>query len=813
MSEYLDLALDLEQRGFCVIPVAEDGKKRPLSEHPPADCEHPDCVQARKDRKTTWKHYLHDDGDAERVANWYANGRSSIGVATGSATSFGLFGSPCLEMLELEGRAVDAGLLEQLEQRCEDNGIGEVLARLRAGWEDLTPSGGVHWYYAAPGPLGDNGKLAKDEDGLDLIETRAEGQYTILAPTTGRYHKDTGKPWVRVTGGPETMPTLTAEERQRLLAVCRSFDATPAKVPDLSGVTERTRVPDGTGSGWMSAVAEDYNARTRWGEVLAGRFEHRFDSGSTGYWHYIGAANDTSATTNATGKDTLIVFSGTAAGAGFEIYEGRSPTPSYDRFSAHVILTTGRDDKETRRKVAEQLQRDGYGPPAPTRSAPDHSWADGLLDPAPIGPTRRSEPPNLPATFWEARPELAHIRQAAHARSRSADAVLGAVLAHVAVQVPPRLLLPAPVGTPGTLDVAVAIIGRSGSGKSTGRKVGAEVLPILDDAIAQVSMGSGEGIIESYFGEVDEDDGKKKVKVKRQVREAVLVSIDEGQALTEMGSRKGSTLLETIRTLWSGDRAGQANATKERQRQLEPGTYRFAFLCGFQTEHAVALLDDAPGGTPQRFVFFAAEDPAIPDDDLEHPGPLAWNRPAIGPRQMGLDPDVHKEVSLRGKRAARAEIEVPALDSHRDLSRLKVAGLLAILAGRYDIDGEDWSLAGQVLDASDRVRDSILDAARHRHQETERATTAKLAHRAAVLDVDHERRALERGAATIGRHVHKMGCDGGCKKACAARSMSKKQRDAASADDALAEAIAQGWVVINDGVMVPGAIEPPAATS
>ena len=48
-------------------------------------------------------------------------------------------------------------------------------------------------------------------------------------------------------------------------------------------------------------------------------------------------------------------------------------------------------------------------------------------------------PGALPDEFWTARPELAHIRQAAHARQRSAPAVLHAALARVAAGAPHNL--------------------------------------------------------------------------------------------------------------------------------------------------------------------------------------------------------------------------------------------------------------------------------------------------------------------------------------------------------------------------------------
>lgn len=417
--------------------------------------------------------------------------------------------------------------------------------------------------------------------------------------------------------------------------------------------------------------------------------------------------------------------------------------------------------------------------------------------------------PNLPAEFWQARPELAHVHQAAHHRARCADAVLGVTLAHVAALTPPTLRLPAPVGTPGSLDVAVAIIGPSGTGKSGATDVARLLVPVDDPAVAVVSIGSGEGLIESYFEMVDEigEDGKRH-RVKRQTRRAVLAMLDEGQALAELGGRKGSTLLPTIRSAWSGGRVGQANASEERKRQLAPGEYRFALVAGFQPEHATTLLDDAAGGTPQRFVFLPALDPNVPDAPPDDPGPLDWRPPVHQTGPMPLDPAVAAEIHDRGVARTRGEIIVDQLDAHRDLSRLKVAGLLAILAGRTSIDADDWHLAGMVMETSDTVRAGIIWAAQHRAREAERVSIARHVDRAAAVDRSTDERALDVMARAVARHVHRAKCDGGCRHRCASRATPGKYRAVVTIDDAIAQAVALGWITTNGDTIQPGKAKP-----
>lgn len=412
--------------------------------------------------------------------------------------------------------------------------------------------------------------------------------------------------------------------------------------------------------------------------------------------------------------------------------------------------------------------------------------------------------PNLPPEFWDARPALSSIRQAAHARTVSPDAVLGVVLARLAAMTPPSLRLPAIVGTEGTLDVAVALIGRSGSGKSSASRVATELVPITDDNVATVPLGSGEGIVEAYMGEVIEvDDAGKNKKVKRQVRRAVLAMLDEGQALAELGNRKGSTLLPTIRSAWSGDRLGQANASEDRRRHLAPGEYRFALVAGFQLEHAVHLIDDAAGGTPQRFAWFAAHDPTIPDEPPDWPGPIRWRPPLHKPGAMTVDPNVAAHVRGRNLARTRGQLIIDPLDAHRDLGRLKLAGLLALLDARQTITVDDWDLAGTIMDSSDRVRSEIIAAARWRAREAERGAIGTHVRRAAALDDDAEQRALTGMAKAIARHVHRDRCDG-CARRCVTQATKSTHRKSADIDDAIDEAKRHGWITVDGDTFTAG---------
>jgi hypothetical protein len=420
---------------------------------------------------------------------------------------------------------------------------------------------------------------------------------------------------------------------------------------------------------------------------------------------------------------------------------------------------------------------------------------------------------HLPEQFWTARPELAHIRAAAHARAVSADAMLGVVLARAAVNVPPWFTLPNPIGSGGTLDLAVGLIGPSGVGKSQAFRGGEELLPFRDDRLLVLSIGSsGEGPIEAYLDFVTEDDGDKKVRVKRQVRDSILFHLDEGQALIDGGrGRTGSTILSTIRSMATGERLGQANATEERKRQLASGTYRAAFVIGFQLEPAMGLLDDAPGGTPQRFLLLNAVDPTIPAEPPAAPGALPWDPAMLGQRAAGpLDLTSEIAAEIRGRHLAkvRGDAHPDPLDSHRDLLRLKVAALLSILAGRWNIGPDDWALAGAVMTTSAAVRHQIQAAAAHRAAMAEKADVAKHVRRTDAVDQSGERRAVEVMTKAIARHVHKATCDGPCVKRCVSQATPGKYRSQFSVDAALDEAANRGWIRLAGDNIHPGTVRP-----
>ena len=351
-------------------------------------------------------------------------------------------------------------------------------------------------------------------------------------------------------------------------------------------------------------------------------------------------------------------------------------------------------------------------------------------------------PSNIPAAFWESRPELKHIRDAAHARGRSADAVLGGLLARLAALTDHKLRCDTGVGNPACLNFIAAIVSRSGGGKSSSSGIPRALLP--DDDLEERPLGSGEGIAEAFMGmvqatkvETDDQgnprevpDGKKQVK--KQVRHNLLLSKDEGMELVKVLERTGATVAEAMRSAWSGETIGQSNGTVETTRIIREGTYSLGIVVGFQEEAAAPLLaqQQVAIGTPQRFVWFNAADPGIPHPARApgEPGPLdlaPWERAAgalhIGQGEtMTVDPDLREEIRVKdwlrnrddGTPESKAAIEeLSGVNSHKPLTLIKLACLLALLSGRYNVTREDWDLATMIWETSCLIRRRIQRAA------------------------------------------------------------------------------------------------------
>lgn len=329
MNAILDAALSAHDAGLCVLPPREDGSKRPMSE---------------------WKQYQTKRPAEATIRSWYGR-RTGLGLVCGTV-------SGNLECLEFEGRAISAGLGDEFADRGDDVGLGELLERISAGYLEETPSGGLHVLYRVDGRVGGNTALARrpatqaelrsnpDAKVKSLIETRAEGGYIVTAPSNGRVHP-TGGAYELVSGGFDSIATITADEREALFELARSFDRMP--------VQEWTPRGDAASGG---RPGDDFNQRGEWADVLEppGWTYVRDDSDGWPLWRRPGKAHGVSGAVTPDGS-LLVVYSTSTP---FDVGRG------YSKFRAYAILH--HDGNFT--AAARALAADGYG-----EDDPD-GWAD-----------------------------------------------------------------------------------------------------------------------------------------------------------------------------------------------------------------------------------------------------------------------------------------------------------------------------------------------------------------------------------------------------------------------------------------------------
>ncbi|GLJ78654.1 phage/plasmid primase, P4 family [Microbacterium imperiale] len=333
MNTLLTAALELHAAGLSVVPVAADGTKRP---------------------RIAWKEHTGTAADEAQLRGWFDNEiPQGIGVVTG-------YGD--VELLEVEGVAMP--LMGEVLALLDGTGLRPLYDRLVTGWSEQSPSGGLHLLYRVEGgAVPGNQKVAqRPSEGATgretLAETRGTGGFVVLAPSAGDVHP-TGSAWVRLAGGPATMPTITAEEREQLHAVVHAaLDAMPDQLPATpSGPVDAKWSTAFQAAAGDITPGDDFEAKTDWSEILLG-WTHVFTRGATRYWRRPGKNDGISATTGHAGdRDRLFVFT---SSTDFE------PEVPYTKFGAYALLQHRGDHGAAAKALADA----GHGHRAPRELAP-----------------------------------------------------------------------------------------------------------------------------------------------------------------------------------------------------------------------------------------------------------------------------------------------------------------------------------------------------------------------------------------------------------------------------------------------------------
>ncbi|WP_081737917.1 bifunctional DNA primase/polymerase [Arthrobacter sp. H41] len=312
------VALEALANGLSIVPVRADGSKAPAG---------------------NWRQYQERQSTLSEVDQWFPAGSPlGLGIVTGYAG---------VEMTETEAAA--AHHMQGLQDLAAASGLGDVWARA-CGWVEQSPSGGYHLIYRiSGGEVAGNTKLAKDAAGLVLAETRGRGGMVIIAPSGGSVHPSGGY-WQRISGGPDTMGTLSTDEADQVHDLFRTLDATPPSSSPSIFATRASTPPGGTAADGLTP-GDDYEARTDWADILtpAGWTHAHTDGPGIRYWTRPGKKAGVSATTGKDpARDRLYVFSSST-----DLPAGESLT----KFHVYAHLHHGGDHSA----AASLLRKDGYG--------------------------------------------------------------------------------------------------------------------------------------------------------------------------------------------------------------------------------------------------------------------------------------------------------------------------------------------------------------------------------------------------------------------------------------------------------------------
>jgi hypothetical protein len=500
-----------------------------------------------------------------------------------------------LEMLELEGRAVHEGVGTELNRRIEEAGLGPLLDRILRGYMESTPSDGIHTLMrVVGGAAAPSMKLAQrnstaeelaanpDQPLQTLIETKGEGGFTITAPSNGTTHP-TGGSWTLSAGGFATIATVTVAERDALYDVCRQLDAVERTEDGIAKVPPKGRAPRSqpytggpVGESYMDVVVAHLNATDSMADALL-RYGwvdlHKLDRDRCPLYERPGQTEHgrNGALINANGR--LVVFSTSTPFFSTLTKDRKTKRGStYDLLDVYAAYEHEGDRMAAARAIATETG-------ILTTWQAEENARELKINVPPPGVDRETRKvrggglSNLPPEFWTARPVFGHIRRAAIAR---------------------ELL-------PGTLRT---------------------------DLVDGRPLGSGEGVAEAFYGTVTVPpaSGKGRPTIERKiVNTAALIYVDEGEAISQIGERRSSTLLPELRAGWSGQTIGQGNASADTTRIVPAGKYRLVLVVNWQPELAAGVLGKSVGGFPQRLVWFSALDASIPPpcDREPWPGTLA----------------------------------------------------------------------------------------------------------------------------------------------------------------------------------------------
>jgi putative DNA primase/helicase len=350
-------ALQWQGAGFSTIPIKPNADRLPGQWKKPVG---------------SWREFQERIASVPEVNAWWSNGHEyGLAVIMGAV-------SGGAELLELEARACGPEILSKIQERCDANGVGHIWDEINfaeGAYVQGSPTGGFHFIYrikdhAVPG----NTKVARrpatseelatnpDDRVKVMAETRGEGGYVVMAPTSGLCHP-TGQEWRVVMGVAGTVVSLTWEERNGLHDSIREacdIPLTPAPTVSVAGggATGGGTLVRGQQSGETGVRPGDAIDDLPWSHhlLLGGAgWQVSHQQGETTYWTRPGKSvrEGASATTGrAADRDRLYVFSTST------IFPTDTPIT---KFGTYALLHHNGDHSA----AARALRQDGFGDPLP----------------------------------------------------------------------------------------------------------------------------------------------------------------------------------------------------------------------------------------------------------------------------------------------------------------------------------------------------------------------------------------------------------------------------------------------------------------
>lgn len=343
--------------------------------------------------------------------------------------------------------------------------------------------------------------------------------------------------------------------------------------------------------------------------------------------------------------------------------------------------------------------------------------------------------------FWDSSEHLQWLQQHARARLVPPTAMLGASLARVVSAIPPHVVLPGTIGSVASLNQFFALVGPSGSAKSTSIAAVRDWLTVAPDYPAK-KPGTTEGLRKCFASKqrvlrpgtgTGKGNPPKYDTVQIGKQWSVSAFVPEVDSLMAAKNRSLS-LMSELRSAWSGEDLAEDFSDESKTIVLRGNRYRYVMVLGVQPGRAKPLFDEADGGTPQRFIWLPTIDPDIPDVAPDDPPRLDLPRWPGSYSQGIADPDTTLNMELANVASSseyqilgipdsvrqmmrdtmreinRGNPDVDPLNGHKNLVRLKLAAALMALDCRYDaVTQGDWDRAGSVMAVSDATRLSIQE--------------------------------------------------------------------------------------------------------